>query len=579
MIRPARLTLAGTAAAALGVSVLSAGAVGLGAAGADAAGAGRHQPHETATPIKHVVVIFGENVSFDHYFATYPHAANVAGERTQGSEASAPAFTARRDTPADIATLAHDGLLAPRNPNSVQPSRLTPSQAVTCDQDHNYAAEQQAYNGGAMDKFVEFTSRDACAPPMYGRPGLTMDYYDGNTVTAMWNYAQHYAMSDHSFSTTFGPSSPGAVNLVSGQTHGVQEFTKDGAPLKPTASDYTVRVPDANGIGTMINDPDPVYDDCSNSSHTSTHTLAGMTGRNIGDLLNAKDVSWGWFQGGFTPTTPATATTPAACLTTHTNVAGVSSTDYNPHHASFQYYASTSNPHHLPPASTAEIGHSGQANHQYDLSAFDSVVNSDNLPAVSFIKAANFQDGHAAYSDPIDEQHLIVKEINAIQQSKNWKDTAIVLAYDDSDGWYDHVAARLTNASNSPDDAAFCTDAATKGVPIAQGYQDRCGPGPRQPLVVISPYAKTNFVDHTQTDQASITKFIEDNWRTGRIGDGSADATAGSLGNLFRFSEPSAPRVILDGSNGTVVSVNGRHDDGEGDHHGGGDDRHGHHDG
>ena len=98
-----------------------------------------------------------------------------------------------------------------------------------------------------MDKFVEFTSRDTCKAPSYSRKGLTMDYYDGNTVTAMWNYAQHYAMSDRSFSTTFGPSSPGAINLVSGQTHGVGEFTPTGEPVVPTASDYTVRVPDAQG--------------------------------------------------------------------------------------------------------------------------------------------------------------------------------------------------------------------------------------------------------------------------------------------------------------------------------------------
>ncbi len=551
MIRPARATFACAGAAALAMSALSVG-------GAEAAGHGHHGSAATTTPIKHLVVIFGENVSFDHYFATYPNAANIPGEVQQGGQVSAPTFTAARNTPRKIATLQHDNLLAP-NPNSVQPARLTPAQAVTCDQDHNYRAEQEAYNSGAMDNFVEFTSRDTCTSlSTYSRKGLTMDYYDGNTVTAMWNYAQHYAMSDQSFSTTFGPSSPGAINLVSGQTHGTREFTAQGEPVKPATSDYTVRVPDTNGVGTMINDPDPVYDDCSNGSHTSSKPLAGMTGSNIGDLLNAKNVSWGWFQGGFAPTTAASATAPAACLTKHTNVAGNSSTDYSPHHQPFMYYKSTANPHHLPPSSAAEIGHNGQANHQYDLSDFDKVVGGDNLPAVSFIKAASYQDGHAGYSDPIDEQQLIVKQVNAIQQSKNWKDTAIVLMYDDSDGWYDHVAAQLKNASNSADDAAFCIDAASSGVPIAQGYQDRCGPGPRQPFVVVSPYAKTNFVDHTPTDQASVTKFIEDNWRVGRIGDGSADAPAGSISNLFHFPNPKAPRVILNPADGTVASVSRR---------------------
>ena len=97
---------------------------------------------------------------------------------------------------------------------------------------------------------------------------------------------------------------------------------------------------------------------------------------------------------------------------------------------------------------------------------------------------------------------------------------------------------------------------------MAGGYADRCGPGPRQPLVVISPYAKKNFVDHTQTDQASILRFIEDNWRTGRIGDASADARAGSMRGLFSFGESQAPQVILDETNGTVASVHrSRHED------------------
>ncbi|QDG87560.1 phospholipase C [Pseudarthrobacter sp. NIBRBAC000502770] len=552
MAPPTRKRIAAaTGAAALAASALTAGLVGFSAAPATAVTA----QGNTATPIKHVVVLFQENVSFDHYFATYPNAANAPGETQQGTGTAAAAFKASEDTPKDINTLASAGLLAPNNPNSVQPARLSPMQAVTCDQDHEYTAEQKAYNGGLMDKFVEFTSKDACAPNQYGRPGLTMDYYDGNTVSGIWNYAQNYAMSDNHFSTVFGPSTPGALNLVSGQTHGVKEFTAAGQPVKPTASDYTVRVPDANGVGTMINDPDPVYDDCSNNSHAKANNLAGMTGKNIGDLLNDQGVSWGWFQGGFAPTTAATATTPAACKGTHNNVAGVSSTDYNPHHQPFQYYASTANPHHLAPANDAEIGHNGQANHQYDLTDFSKVVNSDNMPAVSFLKASNFQDGHAAYSDPVDEQNFVTKTVNEIQQSKNWEDTAIVLAYDDSDGWYDHVAAKVKNASNSPDDAAWCQNAAAHGIPVAGGYADRCGPGPRQPLVVISPFAKKNFVDHTETDQASILKFIEDNWHTGQIGDSSADATAGSMEAMFNFHHERNDKVLLNEQTGAVASI------------------------
>ncbi|GAA4049042.1 hypothetical protein GCM10023063_40750 [Arthrobacter methylotrophus] len=286
--RDKRFLLA-SGASALAASTIAAGMIGLGMAPVTASANDDYQG--TATPIKHVVVIFGENVSFDHYFATYPQASNTPGETQQGTGAAAPAFTAAKNTPKNIATLAQDKLLAPNNPNSVQPRRLTPGQAITCDQDHEYTAEQKAYNSGRMNKFVENTSMDNCSGGQFARPGLTMDYYDGNTVTGIWNYAQNFAMSDSHFSTTFGPSSPGAQNLVSGQTHGVSEFTPDGQPVKPASSDYTVKFPDANGVGTMTEDPDPVYDDCSNKSHASKNNLAGMQGKNIGDLLNDKGIS------------------------------------------------------------------------------------------------------------------------------------------------------------------------------------------------------------------------------------------------------------------------------------------------
>jgi phospholipase C len=513
----------------------------------------------TATPIKHVVVIFGENVSFDHYFATYPHAANAAGETVQGSGAPASSFTASPGTPQEINTLRNANLLSPNNPNSVQPARLGPDKAVTCDQDHEYQAEQKAYNGGLMDRFVENTSTDRCGDPgdpRYRAPGLTMDYYDGNTVTGLWNYAQHFAMSDNSYSDTFGPSTPGALNLISGQTHGVASVDPLTGQQTAAPDPYAVKSPSAQGVGTVTEDPDPAYDDCSDGSRSKGYALAAMQGKNVGDLLNAKGVSWGWFQGGFTPqgTTTIQGTDYAQCTTKHQNVAGIQSTDYNPHHEPFQYYASTANPHHLPPASDAEIGHSGQANHQYDLTSFDKVVDTDSMPAVSFLKAPNYQDGHASYSDPIDEQTFVVNEINAIQKSKNWDSTAIVLAYDDSDGWYDHAATKVLNASDdSSNDAAWCLDAAASGTPVLGGYADRCGPGPRQPLLVISPYAKQDFVDHTVTQQSSILRFVEDNWGLGRLGDGSFDEIAGPLGNMFDFRAPRHDGLLLDPKTGSVA--------------------------
>ncbi|MFF9311641.1 phospholipase C [Streptomyces sp. NPDC014748] len=529
------------------------GAVALTVLGPAAPGRAAGRPAPPATPIEHVVVLFDENISFDHYFATYPKAANTDGTR----------FTAAKGTPKDIDTLAHAGLLT-HNPNQYAPERLTPAQAVTCDQNHSYGPEQYAANGGRADRYVENTEVGKCSGGLFGEPGLVMDYYDGNTVTALWNYAQHYALSDRSFSSAYGPSTPGAVNLVSGQTHGVISVDPASGTehprQTPTPDPATVKSPDAHGVGTMINDPDPAFDDCSNRNHTSSSALAVMKGRTIGDLLTARNVSWGWFQGGFRPTA-AWSGEPGAyarCDAAHANVGGAEVVDYSPHHNPFAYYRSTANPHHLPPASVAEIGHAGRANHNYDLTDFSAALKAGRLPAVSFVKAAAYQDGHAGYSDPLDEQHFLIEQVNAIQSAPQWRSTAVVIAYDDSDGWYDHAYAPLRNGSTDtetgsngrPTDSPACQ----AGPRAAGGYQDRCGPGPRQPLLVISPYARVNAVDHTPTEQTSIIRFIEDNWHTGRIGDHSFDARAGSLAGMFDFRHPDDRQVLLNGD-GSVKSA------------------------
>ncbi|HET6706383.1 alkaline phosphatase family protein, partial [Amycolatopsis sp.] len=441
-----------------------------------------------------------------------------------------------------------DKKLLTDNPNAYNPNRLTHEQGLTCDQGHGYGAEQKAYNGGKMDKFVEYTGHDTCTgmPVIFGEPGLVMDYYDGNTVTGLWNYAQHYAMSDNSFNTVYGPSTPGALNLISGQTHGGQAY--DPKTGQPTTDDYAVQSPDAGGIGTVTNDPDPAWDDCSDKNHTSKDNLATMHGRNIGDLLNQRHVTWGWFQGGFRPTGEANGY--AVCGQTHTNVGGNAVVDYSPHHEPFQYYPSTANPKHLPPSSVQAIGQTDRANHQYDTADFDAALQAGSMPAVSFLKAPEYQDGHAGYSDPLDEQQFVVGEINKIQQSPEWRSTAIVLAYDDSDGWYDHQKSPIVNGSHdAAQDQAVCTAKAT----TAGTYADRCGYGPRLPLLVVSPFSKVNHVDHTLTDQTSVLKFIEDNWFTGRIGDSSFDARAGSLNGMFDFWWPKARKVTLDPKTGAVV--------------------------
>jgi phospholipase C len=504
----------------------------------------------TSTPIKHLVVIFQENVSFDHYFGTYPYAVNPEGE---------PSFFPLPGTPSVNGLTA---ALMTNNPNAlntlngtgaVNPFRLTRSQSATADMDHDYTPEQMAFHGGLMDLFPMSTGTPGPPPggsPIFATTGLVMGYYDGNTVTAFWNYAQHYAMSDNSYGTTFGPSTVGAINLISGQNNGVT------GNLNGTGA----MIDDGSGGLSNIGDADPAGDVCS----TSTGEVFSMTGMNIGNLLNAAGVSWGFFEGGFdlTVTNPNGST--GCSRSTTSLVTGTKKADYIPHHQPFQYYASTANLMHTPPTSAAMIGKAGDAaNHQYDINDFYTAINAGNFPAVSFLKAPGYQDGHPGYSDPLDEQEFVVNTINYLQSLPAWQDTAVIIAYDDSDGWYDHQIGPLVNQSASAADAilgaASCGNGATALPGVASGTvnaQGRCGYGPRLPLMVISPWAKSNFVDHSVTDQTSILRFIEDNWLNGqRLGQGSFDALANSLGSMLDFTTMRNPgQYTLDPGSGLVTN-------------------------
>ncbi len=506
---------------------------------------------DTTTPIKHLVVIFGENVSFDHYFATYPNAENLPGERE---------FNAKSNTPSVNGL---SGALLNVNPNllntgngtgAANPFRFSPSQANTRSMNHSYGPEQAAMHSGLMDLYPFNTGRPGVppnAPPQVVLTnGQVLGYFDGNTVTALWNYAQNFALADNFFDTNFGPSTPGVVNLVSGQTNGMVAIQGQNGN----------QVDGGNGLPSglsLIGDADPLGDVCSTSGNQ-----AAMGGLNIGDLLHERGITFGSFMGGFDLTITNANGTTGCNRSTFSPVVNGTITDYVPHHAFLQYHAGTINKMHTRPANIREIGNDGPANHNYDSNDFFAALKAHILPAVSFVKAPAFQDAHPGNSDPLDEQTFDVQVINALQNSEFWESTAVIITYDDSDGWYDHVMPPIVNQSSTTADALTGTGAcgATTGIALPGGApgnlahaQGRCGYGPRLPLLVISPYAKKNYVEHTVLDQTSVLRFIEDNWLDGqRTGPGSFDNIANSIENMFNFDHQRNDDgvLILDPSTG-----------------------------
>ncbi|HVX34319.1 MAG TPA: alkaline phosphatase family protein [Solirubrobacterales bacterium] len=538
---------------ALGVAAMVAGATIVGISMSGAASPTAALPTPT-TPIEHVVVIFPENISFDHYFGTYPNAVNGPGE---------PAFHALPGTPAV------NGLgpaLLTENPNQTNPERLAHDQALTCDMNHSYGPEQEAEDDGKMDLFVQKTTGGGCAQETeknksnYGPHGIVMDYYDGNTVTALWNYAQHYALNDNSYDNQFGPSTPGAINLVSGDTEGAVPGPSGNSNVKG---------------GVLQGDGEPRFDQCANASTPLESTsvdgeaveLPGgatveMTGRNVGDLMNEHGVTWGWFQGGFEPS--GHDGTRPLCGQTMKNIGGADVASYVMHHEPFEYYKSTANLLHTAPSSAGEVGFSDPAgtpwshrvDHQYDISWFKRAIEAGNMPQVSFLKAPAAENGHAGNSDPLDEQKFLVEQINMIESSPYWKSTAIFIAYDDSDGWYDHQVGPTLFPSHTAGDHLTGTELCHfENESSKVEHDNRCGLGPRLPFLLISPYAKSNYVDNTLTEQSSILRFVEQNWSLGSIGAGSEDVDSGTVDNMFEFGDARrAPKLILDETTGEVVS-------------------------
>ena len=504
-----------------------------------------------------------------------------------------------------------------------------------------------------MDQFVQSVGTGSGNSP-FGTPCVAaqvMDYYDGNTVTALWNYAQHFSMSDNSFDTEFGPSAPGAIDVVSGDTGNVDTepaHMVNSPSIATSTAPNADLTPDGKGGYALTSDAQPYWDDCS------TRDAVALTGTNIGDELSQAGLSWGWFQGGFRPTESyqdALSAVNAAGQPTSTfiadqfknagfqnNVAHSSNQglcdavhpvgvafgytadhplmsgstaqfkdDYIAHHEPFQYYETTANPHHLTiatdgsgndkvhgPDSLSSIGTDTQSftgkygdgpqfdtpNHNYDSSDFDQLVAAINdgklpgsaLPAVTFLKAPGYQDGHAAYSDPADEQAWVVKEVNALEQTPEWSSTAVLVNYDDSDGWYDHVYSGVTNPSASPADNLTNTTLGKiksgnetsglcgSGTPLA-GQNGRCGFSSRLPMIAISPCAAPDTVDHNLSDQASVVNFIEYNWHLPSIPGSfdqaleSTDASEGipfDLAGLFDFSNCNQPALTLDPVTGQI---------------------------
>jgi phospholipase C len=447
-----------------------------------------HPSRTTSTDlekIQHIVVIYAENRSFDNLYGLFPGAdgiANATPEQITQVDYNGrplphlpPVWKGKEPDPAFPKDL-------PNKPFRIDaPPINLPLSVATRDLIHKFYPQQEQIDGGRNDRFVEVSDAGA----------LAMGYYDGSKLP-MWKWAQEYTLADHFFMGAFGdsflnhfwlvcactpidgdaptglraqlddrgwlkrkPESPSSV-LDGPPVFLPGEFTQDGYALTTAYPRYQPsRVPPAK-------DGDPRL------AGSSAYTLPPQAMKTIGDTLSAKGVSWAWYGGAWNLAVKDGMQDPAAKrMIIYNNEKGAPY--FVVHHQPFNYFA-----RFAPGAKDRE-------EHLKDYTDLVAGIDKGQLPQVAFYKPQGTYNEHPGNTDVMSGDIHISELVAKIKASPLWSSTAIIVAYDENGGFWDHVRPPPG---------------------------DRWGPGTRVPALVISPYARRHYVDHTQYDTTSILKFI-----------------------------------------------------------------------
>ncbi|HEY7999788.1 MAG TPA: acid phosphatase [Pseudolabrys sp.] len=441
--------------------------------------------------IETVVVIYAENRSFDNLYGSFPGAnglQNVTPESfTQidrdGSEFKElppiwDGLTAKGVTPP--VTQAQTEHL-PNKPFAIDdPDGFnTPLGVVTHDLWHRFYQNQMQIDGGKNDRFVAYADSGA----------LVMGHYDGSKLP-LWNIARQYTLADNFFMGAFGGSffnhiwlvcacapiypdadkSPAkghiavvdadkvtltlADNSPKSAMDGVPKFVEDGDITPDFYAVNTMQPPYQPSKNKPVEDGDAAYADPN-----APTTLPPQHEKTIGDLLSAKGVSWAWYAGAWQATLDGKNKTPVP--------------NFQFHHQPFNYFAN------FAPGTDARAQHLKDGG--MNGAGFIAAVDAGKLPQVTFYKPQGNLNEHAGYADALSGDAHIADVIAHLEKSKQWPHMLVIVTYDENGGLWDHVAP-----------------------PKA----DRWGPGSRVPALIVSPFAKKGFVDHTPYDTTSILRFI-----------------------------------------------------------------------
>ncbi|MEX8518478.1 MAG: acid phosphatase [Leptothrix sp. (in: b-proteobacteria)] len=496
----------------------------LGACGSDAA----NTVDTTAalqSKVQNIVVIYAENRSFDNLFGNFPGANGVAST-TYIAQKDRDSSTVLAELPPTWGGVTPAGAIPsvteaqsahlPNLPFSIETAFQATANVtlglttVTRDLYHRFFENQMQINGGKNDMFAAWSDAG----------GLTMGHFDYSS-SPLYKLAQQYVLTDNFFQGAFGgsflnhqylvcacaPEYPNAdtatakptiaaLNKDTGGKYLPQLSTSASSPASalsgPPAYVLSGNITPANYFGDgkfyAVNTMQPPFQPSGNTpvnvsgnnglfaDPSKATTLPAQTKTTIGDLLNAKNISWKWYGGAWDAALSDGVQDPATkrsvIYTTGANgISNTTSVDFQPHHQPFNYYAAFDPVTHAADRST----------HLKDYTGLIADAAAGTLPAVSFYKPEGVYNQHEGYANITDGDTRIADVVAKLQASPQWKNMVIVITYDEFGGAWDHVAP-----------------------PKA----DLIGPGTRIPAIVVSPLAKKGTVDHTQYDTASILRLI-----------------------------------------------------------------------
>jgi len=481
----------------------------------------------TLAKIQHIVVIYAENRSFDNLYGLFPGADGIA-------QAPAQALT-QRDLDGSVMPVlppvwkgkgpefdARFGNALPNRPFRIDqaPAQL-PLSVPTRDLVHRYYQNIEQIDGGRNDRFAALSDAG----------GLVMGHYDGSALS-MWQLARQFTLADRFFMGTFGgsfmnhiwlacacaaryPDAPESLkSALDAQGHLLR---KPGQPGDRPASALTAPVqweqdgsltPDGFAINTL----QPPYQPSGiapavggdpQMADAARNPLPPQDAATIGDRLSEKSVSWAWYAGGWNQAL-ADSVQPGGMSrgVIYSNRPG--SVDFQPHHQPYNYFR-----RYAP-------GTQARREHLKDLSDLLQDIDHDRLPQVVFYKPTGDLNQHPGYTDVLSGDQHIADLVRRIQASAAWSSTLIVVTYDENGGFWDHVPP-----------------------PSGEAFADRWGPGTRIPAILISPFVRKGFVDHTPYDTGSVLRLLERRFALARLPD--ARSSLGDLTGALELPPAAAP--------------------------------------